>query len=40
MKGSDKAVVLGVVMAVVLGAFYFMVLSPKREKASSLGLSA
>jgi Tfp pilus assembly protein PilO len=37
MKGSDKAVVLGVVMAVVLGAFYFMVLSPKREKASSLG---
>ena len=37
MKGSDKAVVLGVVMAVVLAAFYFMVLAPKREKASSLG---
>jgi Tfp pilus assembly protein PilO len=36
MKGSDKAVMLGVVMAVVLGAFYFMVLSPKREKASTL----
>ena len=37
MKGSDKAVVLGVVMAVVLAAFYFMVLSPKRDKASELG---
>jgi Tfp pilus assembly protein PilO len=36
MKGSDKAIMLGVVMAVVLGAFYFMVLSPKREKASNL----
>jgi hypothetical protein len=36
MKGSDKAVVLGVVMAVVLGAFYFMVLSPKRDEASKL----
>jgi Tfp pilus assembly protein PilO len=36
VKGSDKAVVLGVVMAVVLGVFYFTVLSPKREKASSL----
>jgi Tfp pilus assembly protein PilO len=36
VKGSDKAVVLGVVMAVVLGAFYFMALSPKREKASTL----
>ena len=33
MKGSDKAIVLGVVMVVVLGAFYFMALSPKREKA-------
>src|SRR5512144_2321204 len=37
MKGSDKAIVLGVVMAVVLAAVFFKVLSPKREKASSLG---
>jgi Tfp pilus assembly protein PilO len=36
MKGSDKAVVLGVVMAVVLIGFYVMVLSPKRDKASQL----
>ena len=36
MKGSDKAVVLGILMAVVLAAFYFMVLSPKRDEASSL----
>ncbi|MFL5906488.1 MAG: hypothetical protein ACJ75Z_02680 [Solirubrobacterales bacterium] len=36
MKGSDKAVVLGVLVAVVLAGFYFKVLSPKREKASSL----
>ena len=37
MKGSDKAIVLGVVMAVVLAGFYLKVLSPKREEASSLG---
>jgi Tfp pilus assembly protein PilO len=37
MKGSDKAVVLGVVMAVVLIGFYIKVLSPKREEASKLG---
>jgi Tfp pilus assembly protein PilO len=36
MKGSDKAIVLGVIMAVVLGFFYLKVLSPKREKASAL----
>ena len=36
MKGSDKAIVLGVVVAIVLGGFYFKVLSPKREQASSL----
>src|SRR5262249_45978322 len=33
----DKAIVLGVVMAVALAAFYFMVVSPKRDKASELG---
>jgi Tfp pilus assembly protein PilO len=37
MKGSDKAIVFGVLMAVVLAVFYVKVLSPKREKASSLG---
>src|SRR5262249_4764518 len=37
MKGSDKAIVLGVVMAVALAAFYFMIVSPKREKAAELG---
>ena len=37
MKGSDKAIVLGVVMAVVLAGFYVKVLSPKREQAASLG---
>ncbi len=36
MKGSDKAIVMGVICAVVLAGFYFKVLSPKREKASSL----
>jgi Tfp pilus assembly protein PilO len=36
VKGSDKAVVMGVICAVVLAGFYFKVLSPKREKASSL----
>ena len=36
MKGSDKAIVFGVVMAVILGVFYFKVLSPKRHEASSL----
>jgi Tfp pilus assembly protein PilO len=36
MKGSDKAIVLGVLMAVVLAVFYFKVLSPKRHEASSL----
>jgi Tfp pilus assembly protein PilO len=37
VKGSDKAILLGVVMAVVLGFFFFTVLSPKRDKASQLG---
>jgi Tfp pilus assembly protein PilO len=36
VKGSDKAVVLGVIMAVILAGFYFKVLGPKREEASSL----
>lgn len=37
MKGSDKAVLLGVVMAVILGFFFFTVLAPKRDQASQLG---
>jgi len=36
VKGSDKAVVMGVIVAVVLAGFYFKVISPKRQKASSL----
>jgi Tfp pilus assembly protein PilO len=36
VKGSDKAIVLGVLVAIVLAGFYFKVVSPKREKASSL----
>jgi Tfp pilus assembly protein PilO len=36
MKGSDKAVVVGVVMAVILAVFYLKVLGPKRDDASSL----
>jgi Tfp pilus assembly protein PilO len=36
VKASDKAIVMGVVAAVVLAGFYFKVLSPKREHASSL----
>jgi Tfp pilus assembly protein PilO len=36
MKGSDKAIVMGVIVAIVLGVFYVKVLSPKREKASVL----
>jgi Tfp pilus assembly protein PilO len=36
MKGSDKGIVLGVVIAIVLVGFYVKVLSPKREKASQL----
>jgi Tfp pilus assembly protein PilO len=36
VKGSDKAIVMGVVVAIVLAGFYFKVLAPKREKASSL----
>jgi Tfp pilus assembly protein PilO len=38
MKGSDKAIVFGVLMAIVLGIFYVKVLSPKREEASKLGM--
>jgi Tfp pilus assembly protein PilO len=36
VKGSDKAVVMGVIVAIVLAGFYFKVVSPKREKASTL----
>jgi len=36
VKGSDKAIVLGVVMALILGIFYVKVLGPKRDEASSL----
>jgi Tfp pilus assembly protein PilO len=36
MKASDKGILLGVLIAVVLIGFYVKVLSPKREKASKL----
>jgi Tfp pilus assembly protein PilO len=36
MKASDKGIILGVLMALVLVGFYVKVLSPKREKASQL----
>jgi hypothetical protein len=36
MKGSDKAIFLGVLMALVLGVFYLKVLSPKRDEATAL----
>jgi Tfp pilus assembly protein PilO len=36
VKGSDKAIVMGVVVAIVLAGFYLKVLAPKRERASSL----
>jgi Tfp pilus assembly protein PilO len=36
MKGSDKGIIFGVVIAIVLVGFYVKVLSPKREKASAL----
>jgi Tfp pilus assembly protein PilO len=36
VKGSDKAIVLGALMAVVLVGFYLKVLSPKREEAATL----
>jgi Tfp pilus assembly protein PilO len=36
VKGSDKAIVMGVIVAVFLAGFYFKVLSPKREEAATL----
>jgi Tfp pilus assembly protein PilO len=36
MKGTDKAIVLGIVMALILAGFYFKVLGPKRDEAASL----
>jgi Tfp pilus assembly protein PilO len=34
---SDRAILLSLAIVALLGAFYFMVLSPKRDKASQLG---
>ena len=36
MKGTDRAILMGVLAVFVLGAFYFMVLSPKRKDAAKL----
>jgi Tfp pilus assembly protein PilO len=37
MKSSDKTIVVGVGVLVLTVLFYFMVLSPKRERAAELG---
>jgi hypothetical protein len=36
MKSSDRAVLLGLVIVGAAALFWFMLLSPKREEASSL----
>ncbi len=36
MRGVDKVVVLGLPVVALLAAFWFLILSPKREEASSL----
>ena len=36
MKSTDRAILLGVVILGVFGAFWFMILSPKREEAATL----
>jgi hypothetical protein len=37
MKASDRAILIGVLVVAVFGAFYLMILSPKREEAAQLG---
>lgn len=37
MKSSDRAILLGLAIAGLLAAFWFVILSPKREEASVLG---
>jgi Tfp pilus assembly protein PilO len=37
MKGTDRIVLISLAIVGLLAAFYFMVLSPKREEASKLG---
>ena len=37
MKSSDRSILLGLAIAGLLAAFWFVILSPKREEASSLG---
>jgi Tfp pilus assembly protein PilO len=37
MKGTDRIVIISLAVVGLLAAFYFMVLSPKREEASKLG---
>ncbi len=36
MKSSDRAILIGLVVIGVFGAFWFLALSPKKEKASEL----
>jgi Tfp pilus assembly protein PilO len=37
VKGTDRVIVLSLALIGLLAAFYFMVLAPKRDKASALG---
>ena len=37
MKGTDRIVLFSLAMVGLLAAFYFMILSPKRQEASKLG---
>lgn len=36
MKGTDRTIVFALAAVVLAGAFYFMILSPKRDKAAEL----
>ena len=37
MKTADKSILLGLALAAIAAAFYFMILSPKRSEISKLG---
>ena len=37
MKSSDRAILMGLALAGLVAAFYFLILAPKREEAATLG---
>ena len=39
MTARDRGVIIGIVSLVLLGAAWFMLVAPEREKASKLGAS-